>query len=288
MKRLFHSVLLLLAAASAAQQSPGDARHSEEARQTAKARRAEIRSALETLGSHEWAGDYYAGDGMGVNQSLILAPGMGYVFEWHGCLGDYDRNHGEVTSEGRTLRLTFMFENKRTGFRGLAPELVAIPWGPRCYLVPADDIVGFCNDVNAGTEPRADPHGSYLLRRGDELKEVSGDPELPVGYRDHLLKQAVETSVREAGTPTLRQGLADSVFRDTPLILDAGSEQGLKPGMRLYVVDPPGLVLSVRLTQVEATASTALAVEVQPGNRAGPQAGWRLSTRPPWRALPAQ
>ena len=286
MKRIIGSLLLLVALISAAQRAPPDPRRSEEAGQAASARRAEIRAELETLGSHEWAGDYYAGDGMGVNTTLILAPRSGYVFEWHGCLGLYDRNYGAVTSEGRNLRLTFTFENVRKGFRGLAPELVAIPWGPRVYLVPADDVIGFCNEVNSGAEPRTDMHGEYLLRKGDERREVSGDPELPAEYRDRLLTRPVETTVLEVGTFTLRPSVSDWNFRDTPLILAAGSEQGLRLGMRLYVIDPPGLVEWVTITKVETTRSEALMIQDE--SDAGPKVGWRVSTRPRWRAVPAK
>jgi hypothetical protein len=267
--------------------SDEDPRRSAEAEQAASARRAEISAELEALGSHEWAGDYYAGDGLGVNTSLILSPRSGHVFEWHGCLGLYDRNYGAVKSEGRKLRLSFTFENVRKGFRGLAPELVAIPWGTRVYLVPADDVIGFCNDVNAGAEPRTDVHGGYLLRKGDDQKEVSGDPDLPAEYRDCLLKEPVEATVLEVRDFTLRPSVSDWKFRDTPLTLAAGSEQGLRLGMRLYVIEPPNLVEWVTITRVEATRSEALMVQAEDDD-ASPKIGWRVSTRPRWRALPAK
>ncbi len=221
-----------------------------------------------------------------MNTSLILAPSSGYVFEWHGCLGLYDRNYGAVTPEGRKLGLSFAFENVREGFRGIAPEFVVIPWGPRVYLVPADDVIGFCNDVNTGAEPRTDIHGEYLLREGDERTKVSGDPELPVEYRDCLLRRPVETAVLEVGTFALRPSVSDWNFRDTPLTLAAGSEQGLRLGMQLYVTDPPGLVAWVTITRAEATRSEALMVQEE--GDPGPMVGWRVSTRPRWRALSAK
>lgn len=116
-------------------------RRSAEAEAAAEARRAEIRTELATLGPHAWAGEYYAGDGLGVNISLTLAPRSGFVFEWHGCLGLYDRNYGAVTSQDRRLSLSFSFENERKGFAGLSPELIVVPWGSRVYLVPADDVI---------------------------------------------------------------------------------------------------------------------------------------------------
>ncbi|MGQ0553857.1 MAG: hypothetical protein ACT4PU_11640 [Planctomycetota bacterium] len=260
-----------------------ESRHSAEAEHAANARRAEIRAELATLEAHAWAGEYFAGDGTGVNTSLTLAPRSGYVFEWHGCLGLYDRNYGAVTSTGRKLGLSFAFENVHEGFRGLAPELVVIPWGPRVYLVPADDVIGFCNDVNAGDEPRTSIFGEYLLRKGDELTKVTGDPELPFDYQNALLKEPVETTVLEVGEFALRPGVSGWNFRDTPLTLAAGSEQGLRIGTQLFVIAPPGLVQRLTITKVEAMRSEALMVQRE--KDAGPVIGWRVSTRPHWRAV---
>jgi len=32
-----------------------------------------------------WDGEYYLGDGLGVNQASVVAPQAGFVFEWQGC-----------------------------------------------------------------------------------------------------------------------------------------------------------------------------------------------------------
>src|SRR5262245_43325767 len=88
------SLLALVAAAL-----PGggdDARFSPGAEALAEAQRTAILAEVATLADHAWAGKYYAGDGMGENVSLALAPRAGFVFEWHGCLGLYDRNFGAV------------------------------------------------------------------------------------------------------------------------------------------------------------------------------------------------
>src|SRR6266581_3002863 len=149
-----------------------ESKTSARAEKTAKGMRAQIVSELKKLQNHPWAGEYYAGDGLGVNTTLSIAPKSGFVFEWHGCLGLYDRNYGAVTWTNGRVRLSFTFENQRKGFQGIAPELVSIAWGPRRYLVPTDDIIGFCNSINDGREPRSGVHGFYLLRKGDEHKEI--------------------------------------------------------------------------------------------------------------------
>jgi hypothetical protein len=99
-------------------------KQSQNAEQAAKSLRITIQDEIAALGNHEWAGEYYEGDGLGVNVSLILAPKSGYVFEWHGCLGLYDRNYGAVTLKDRRIRLSFTFPNKREGFQGIAEEFI--------------------------------------------------------------------------------------------------------------------------------------------------------------------
>jgi hypothetical protein len=42
----------------------------------------------------ELPGQYYLGDGLGVNCSLELHPDHRFRFVWRGCLGMYDRNQG--------------------------------------------------------------------------------------------------------------------------------------------------------------------------------------------------
>jgi hypothetical protein len=71
-----------------------------------------------------------------VNTTLSIAPKAGFVFEWHGCMGLYDRNYGSVTWTNNRLELSFKFKNDRQGFQGLANELVPVSWGKRRYLVP--------------------------------------------------------------------------------------------------------------------------------------------------------
>ena len=257
------------------------------AEREADARREQISAEIERLGRHDWAGEYCAGDGMGVNQSLHLAPDSGYVFEWHGCLGLYDRNYGAVTPQDGRLRLSFTFENVRQGFRGIAPDLLMVRWGARRYLIPADDIIGFCNAVNSGHEPRTGAHGRYLLRAGDETKEVRGWPELPDEYRTCLLSNPAKASILAVGPSTTRPSLADWSFRDTQVTLDAGSDQGIHVGMELFVIEPRDIVKSVRVTNVRADRADAIMTQIDE-DASAPVAGWQLSTQPWWNAESAR
>jgi hypothetical protein len=259
------------------------AKFSEEAANTAKARKEAILEEIKQLGDHERAGVYFAGDGLGANTLLTLAPRTGYVFEWHGCLGVYDRNYGPVTWTGQTVRLSFTFENVREGFQGIAPEFVPVSWGTRRYLIPPDEIIAFCNSVNDGEEPRKDSFGQHLLRRDDEGKEVSGFPAVPDEYRPYLLSAPIEAAIIGVGTPTICTGRCDLKIRDTPVTLDTGSAKGLRVGMKLTVSVPEDMMESVRITKVETDRSEGIMSQIQLDEKEPlPKAGWRLSTRAPW------
>jgi hypothetical protein len=276
-----HITLALLLVSAAVAADGWQAKRSARAERHANIRRQAILAEIKRLGDHEWAGEYYAGDGRGVNTSVVIAPHSGYVFEWHGCAGLYDRNYGPLAWTNGRIRLSFTFENQREGFQGIAPELIPVSWGPRRYLVPSDDLVGFCNDINQGREPRNGIHGFHLLRQEDEKKPVTGFPKLPEEYQQYLLAKPIEATIIAVGKYTTRPSVTKWKFKDTPVTIDAGKQQGIRVGMELVVTKPRDNVLSVRVTKVEDARSEAVMIQIRE-EEPGPQAGWRLSTQAPW------
>lgn len=258
-----------------------NAKLSSRAKRRATALRLKILAEIKKGSVPEWAGEYYAGDGLAVNMALVLAPASGYVFEWHGCLGLYDRNYGAVQWTNNIVRLSFTFRNTRKGFQGIAPEFLPISWGPRRYFVPTDNIIGFCNEVNQGSEPRMAARGSFLLRKGDEKKTVTGWPNVPAEYRSCLFAKPIDASIVAIGSTTIRPSAAEWKFKDTLVTIDAGSAKGLRAGLELIVIRPENLVESVRLTKVEEHRAEGIVTQIGE-NESDPAPGWRLSTRAPW------
>lgn len=281
MKTHLQIILALLLVSTAVAADPWQAKHSASAERRANSKRQVIHAEIKRLGDHEWAGEYYAGDGLGMNTSLAIAPHSGYVFEWHGCVGLYDRNYGAVAWTNGRICLSFTFENQRKGCQGIAPELIPVSWGGRHYLIPADDLVGFCNCVNEGLEPRNDSHGLYLLRREDEKKPVTGLPIVPAEFEPCLLAKPIEATIIAVGRHMTRPSLGDWKFKDTPVTIDAGKQQGLRLGMELFVTNPSNTVESVKITKVDETRCEAVMVQVGE-DEPGPKTGWRLSTESPW------
>src|SRR5262245_39443580 len=181
-----------------------DGPRSRHADQIAEELRDQIVAELAQRGPHPWAGVYEA-----LSSSLFLAPSAGFLYEEHGCLGLMDRDLGAVDERDGRLHLSSLFDREAPA---IAPELVLVRWSDRRYLVPADDLVGFCNAVNSGDEPRSSLKGRYMLARADVGKPVSGWPEVAPEYRDDLLAEPVEAVVVSVGSPTARPSRGDWCF----------------------------------------------------------------------------
>jgi hypothetical protein len=233
-----------------------------------------INQELENLKNHPWAGKYYYGDGLGVNVNLSLAPKSGFVFMWNGCLGLYDLNYGGVGEADGRIRLVFKYPNDRKGFQGIAPELIPIVWGQRHYLIPADGIIDFANAINAGFEPTTTLRGSFLLRAGDELKAVHGQPNIPSEYSDYLLRHPIKAEISAIKGSRIR----DSA-RITTVVLNVGSARGVKQGMEFHVYSPSTIFESARITSVESSNSEARIVQYEVDEKCRrPSIDWKFST----------
>jgi hypothetical protein len=206
-------------------------------------------------------------------------------------MGLYDRNYGTIEEKDGRLRLSFTFPHDREGGLGIAEELVPIAWGERKYLMPAKEIVHFCNLVNEGSEPRNEIHGFCLLRYGDEKKKVTGLPAVPKQYERYLLSKPIETEIIEVGKPITDPGDGDVKGVETRITVKHGSKAGLLPGMKLNFIDPDTHD-DIVLDKVEEDRSEGVLTRYQLSGWIGllslfdrtPKIGWKLSTQATYRA----
>jgi hypothetical protein len=166
------------------------------------------------------AGGYYFGDGLGVNCSFTLSAQGEFTFQWTGCGGSYDKNEGSANLKDGTLHITPRKPNVREGFKGTPTEFYPVRWGARMYLIPTNQIVEFCSEVNQGGEPRSDSHGQYYLRGSDAEKPVAGRPAVPEQWNKFFLNQPVRGRITEL------IGVQEAW-------LDKGAADGLLDGMIL-------------------------------------------------------
>lgn len=281
MKKTILFLIVILVPVTGHSQNAETAKYSAEAEKTAKDLATKIQAEIKILGNHPWAGEYYLGDGMGVNVHFSISPKTGYVFEWHGCMGLYDRNYGAVTAKNGKLQLSFTFENKREEVQGIDEEFIPVAWGKRSYLIPSKDVVGFCNEVNDGSEPRDGLHGKYLLRVGDEKKAVSGFPTVPQEFKSYLLAKPIETEITAVGKSATRSFGSDLYDIKTAVTLKDGKKAGLLTGMKLYVTEDGFYTDSVTVRKVEEDRSEGIMSQMGEKDQR-PKVGWKLSTLAPW------
>lgn len=185
----------------------------------------------------EVAGDYYFGDGLGVNCTLKLSSQGRFTFKWTGCLGTYDQNEGGATLKGGVLRLTPKKANVREGLQGTPTEFFPVRWGARLYLIATNEMVEFCSEVNQGGEPRNDIHGQNYLRAKDADKPLRGRPALPEPWNKYILTKPVRGTITE-------------LINSREAWFDRGAASGLLEGM-ILTAQPHG---DLKLTQVRVVA----------------------------------
>jgi hypothetical protein len=224
-----------------------------------------IQTEIKFLFDHDWAGDYFLGDGLG-NISLLLAPESGYALVKSGDLGLWVYYYGAVSETNGRIRLAVnnkrIFGNGMKMYEGIAEEFIVIPWGSRKYLVPADNMIGLCNAVNEGVEPRKSVFGRFLLRRGDEKMQVHGFPNIPQEFRGYLLEKPIEGEIVAVGAPETRSKECEPL--KFIVTLNVGKEQGLLPGMELYLsYNPDNIFRPVRIIKVEDEKSEGVITQAR-------------------------
>jgi hypothetical protein len=239
-----------------------------------EARKNQIQEEIKALKTDSWAGDYYYGDGEGVNVDLSLAPKSGFAFTWNGCLGLYDMNYGDVAESSGTIRLVPKLPNERKPFEGIAPELLPVIWGDRHYLIPINEVVAFANAINAGFEPREGSWGMFLLKREDVSKSATGSPSLPYEYSEYLLKHPIDAEIS-----SIKNSVTKESERRTTVVLNVGAAQGVKKGMEFYLYSPSGLYASATVRLVNDSSSDAEVQQCCDDKADPPAVGWKLSTR---------
>lgn len=266
-----------------------------------EARQERIEAELATLGEeHPWAGRYTCGDGYGVNVRISIAPDGGFTYQWRGSTDLVDLNHGEIVELGdRHLRFEYVLEpSDRTWIREarierrfLAEEWYVVDWGSVRMLVPATQMVAFCNDVNDGASMHDSPYcwrhnpgeGSRHLFEFIELPTTR--PVIPEEFERYLLDEPLDGVITEVGDPVLvteLRGEQDEL--EVRMRVDLGATRGLLPGMILhfYATRLRGELLVVEVGAEDATVVHRFLAEPKLVSWNCPRVGWEVSTLRQW------
>jgi hypothetical protein len=205
------------------------------------------------------AGEYYLGDGLGLNWKLRILPDGRYSFVWSGCCGVYHRESGALRRISGYVLLAPVEPIEPTMKRVLLP----VRWGRRSYLIPPETVEDFCDAILRGGEPRKGYHGDFYLRGLDE--RADGVPELPEPWAAYLRENLLAGEVVEV----LEGGRAR---------VDLGSADGLRAGSFL-AIPGRGHAPGCHVVVVAADETSCVVEKVYPDEPAEPvAAGWRVVT----------
>ncbi|QDT03870.1 hypothetical protein K227x_22550 [Rubripirellula lacrimiformis] len=213
---------------------------------------ADAKAEIASLPDHPWAGEYCAGDGLGMNLRLWVAPRVGAAFQWHGCLGLYEQNFGTIESNGRYLSIDWRIEYDDPYVTDT--RYIVTPFRNSIFLVPAQDVHRFCLAARGVSPMPMMVLSSQSARNQPTLQR----PELPAEYQKYLDLDPIQAKVLSVNEPE-RKKLTDKLDLITQtVILDAGKDKRLFVGMRLEAMKPKLPDRIVTVTDVRATESTAV------------------------------
>jgi hypothetical protein len=250
-----------------------------------------VRQAIARSPHHAWAGEYRRG-WICTTITVLVAPDAVFAqqredhCDWLSYLLFGDRHVREGTLvESLDGVLRFRFDDDRGDAKpALAPAYRLVRWGPRRYLVPADDLVGFASAINLGLEPRTEIEGRYLLHNGDERLPVTGLPDLPLPARAAIRNEPLIVHVVATSPLGISDDVSDCEARYR-VQLDAGSADGLVTGQELWLQPDAGdggrpFFFLARIAKVDASRSEAEVLMSVRDCRleSGPLPGWKLTT----------
>ena len=253
----------------------GGEKFSKENRDAVKERSEVVKMELVALKEHPWAGTYFMGSQLGAIWELDIAPKAGYAYTctssdliFDGEQYRIDHNYGTVTWENGRLKFSHTLANDHD--KPLADEFTTITWANHLYLVPADGIIDFCNEVNSGYNVQ---FAFFLRSDGIGPHSDKGAPNVPDKYKPYLLAKPVEGRIIAVGETTTAR-VQTWTERTTPVTINKGNQDGILPGMTFWMTTPEKRIITspIKLTKVSETESEGVVRQTIP------QVGWSIST----------
>lgn len=178
------------------------------------------------LSATDLTGEYYYGDGLGANCTLVIDASGRFSYEWTGCLGVYAKNRGTFTFRSDVLTLHPRLPNADRVF-GTPTRFFPVRWGDRLYLISDERMLHFCEEVRRGRRhdgrDREFPR-LYYLRGADDAKPTSGLPKVPPLYRRYLRDEfGAQVTRVQHGVVTIDRGSDHGVIKRMALFLEPQS-----------------------------------------------------------------
>lgn len=209
-----------------------------------------------------WAGDYLID--MSVRAHVFRwSPGGGFVFfNVNTCMSNVDNiDFGEVIADTPShveLASKLRPDSPNNG------KFVKVSWGARRYLIEEHQVGNFCDYV-AGLGPYnggvGEAETNFLAHRADGEKPTALLPTVPPEYQE-LVRRPIDATITRVGRSYVEVDPEKEWHNDlvTPVRISAGSDQGLRRGMSLNVLDSDEFNENVEVTRVFATSARGIIV----------------------------
>jgi hypothetical protein len=138
-----------------------------------------IAAEVQGLPDHPWAGSYRTGDARTI---YAITPESGAAFACCTCAGWTAPILGTVVAaDDRTIHVEW-----RDGGLRLPPKLYVVRWGDVRFLVPAEEMAGFCRRIGPMPAPELGPEWKRYPCDTEDLSSCVVLPDLPEPYRSRL------------------------------------------------------------------------------------------------------
>lgn len=220
---------------------------------------------------NKWAGVYWDGDHHPTVFSWAPESGFLVTSSLHTFSPSWV-NFGKVKFEANRLTIFPELAKDQKSAHIMPTEFVPVLWDDWCYLVPADNLLGFAYAVHSGSESQL---GLFFAKRGSGDNDRKGLPDLPKQYTKIMSMPAIIARVVKV------ESSADGFYK-TLISLDAGRRKGLTPGMQFYYAAGSRRQMMFRVETVGETRSTAkISMIAGSGENIRPRLGWRVSSKMP-------
>ncbi|HZG54439.1 MAG TPA: hypothetical protein VEZ40_20225 [Pyrinomonadaceae bacterium] len=240
------------------------------------------------------AGDYQLDMSVRLH-AFRWSPGGGFVFfSVNTCMANVDDlDYGDVVADSPSH--IEIVSRRLPGARNKR-KLVKVKWGEQRYLIEEESVPDFCDYVAGLDAHRSDVifGDSFLLHSEDEQRPTAVLPTVPTEYRK-FVRRPIDAVITKVGKSYTEIDPENEWWNEsvTPVTINAGSDRGVRRGMKIPILDSDEFNESVEITRVGIESARGIivrSVRKRPGvklnewddgtdaPRQPVSVGWRLTT----------